>query len=43
MFSHLNAAFRPFGMDQGVLLEMLALGRAGPRHFSEIPVRVRMC
>lgn len=43
MFSHLDAAFGPLGMDQGALLKMLALERAGPRHFAEIPVRVRSC
>lgn len=43
MFSHLDAAFRPLGMDQGVSLKMLALERAGPRHFGEIPLGIRSC
>lgn len=30
MFSHLDAAFRSLGMDQGALLKMLTLERAGP-------------
>lgn len=43
MFSHLDAAFRPLGMDQDALFKMLALERAGPRHFGEIPVRFGSC
>lgn len=43
MFSHLDAAFKYFGKDQGALLEMLALERAGARHFCEIPVGAGGC
>lgn len=43
MFSHLDATFKLLGMDQGVLLKMLALERAGPRHFGEMPVRIGSC
>lgn len=43
MFSHLDAALRPLGMDQNALFKMLALERAGSRHCGEIPVRVRSC
>jgi len=39
MFSHLDAAFRSLDTDQGALLQVLTLERAGPRHFGEIPVR----
>ena len=43
MFSHLDAAFRSLGMEQGALLKMLALERADPRHVGEIPVRAGGC
>lgn len=35
MFSPLDAAFRSLGMDQGALLKMFTLERAGPRHMHQ--------